>query len=181
MSLCAQNLLMPFHLTQGRTWKVYTGPSIILLTSLSSLLNIPTVFPMFLFYFSFAWHLLTTNIIYFFILSFPTGKMYVSQGLDFFKRYFIYLFLEREEGRKKGKQISVWLDTLICCLSNAPNWGPGPQPRHVPRLGAEPVMFRFTGQYPIHWATPARSGDWIFIFSFLIDIFSIAKHIVSIQ
>ena len=25
------------------------------------------------------------------------------------------------------------------CLSSAPYWGPGPQPRHVPRLGVEPA------------------------------------------
>ena len=41
---------------------------------------------------------------------------------------FIYLFLERGEGRKKKRKrdISVWLP-LKC-----PHWGPGPQPRHVP-------------------------------------------------
>ena len=42
------------------------------------------------------------------------------------------------------------------CLSHAPNWGPGPQPRHVPRPGIEPMTFWFTGWHSIHWATLAR-------------------------
>ena len=49
--------------------------------------------------------------------------------LFFFFKDFIYLFLEGKEGRKRGRE------TLISCLSHAPNWGPGPQPRHVPWLG----------------------------------------------
>ena len=45
----------------------------------------------------------------------------------FFKDLFIYLFLERAEGWKKERE------TLICCLLQAPNQGPGLQPRHVPK------------------------------------------------
>ena len=41
---------------------------------------------------------------------------------------FIYLFLERGEGReKRGRETSAYV-----CLSCAPNWEPGPQPRHMP-------------------------------------------------
>ena len=41
-----------------------------------------------------------------------------------FKKYFIYLFLERGEERR---------ETSMCgCLSGTPHWGPGLQPRHVP-------------------------------------------------
>ena len=42
------------------------------------------------------------------------------------------------------------------CLSHAPYWGPGPQPRYVPGLGLEPAILWFTGLHSISWATPAR-------------------------
>ena len=41
------------------------------------------------------------------------------------KTLFIYLFAERREGRERN--INVFLP-----LKCAPNWGSGPQPRHVP-------------------------------------------------
>ena len=43
------------------------------------------------------------------------------------------------------------------CLSHAPNWGPGLQPRHVPWLGIEPATPCFAGWHSIHWATPTRT------------------------
>ena len=44
----------------------------------------------------------------------------------FFLKNFIYLFLERGEGRETRRE------TLMCgCLSSTPYWGPGLQPRHV--------------------------------------------------
>ena len=48
-----------------------------------------------------------------------------------------------------------------------PNWGPGPQPRHVPWLGIELAPLWFAGQHPsyttcTHWATPARVKVYIF-------------------
>ena len=47
----------------------------------------------------------------------------------FFKKYFIYLFLEHGEGREKERE----RETTMCgCLLRAPHWGPGLQPRHVP-------------------------------------------------
>ena len=49
-------------------------------------------------------------------------------------------------------------DTSFGCLSHAPSWRPGLQPRHVPRLGIEPATFWFSGRHSIHWATPARAG-----------------------
>ena len=65
--------------------------------------------------------------------------MKTNQG--FFKD-FIYLFLERGEGREKERErnINVWLP-LTC----PHNWGPCPQPRHVPQLGIEPATLWFTG------------------------------------
>ena len=58
-----------------------------------------------------------------------------------------------------AKEIRMaWLTTSICGgLSHAPYWGPGPQPRHVPWLGTEPVPLWFAGQHSIHWAAPARA------------------------
>ena len=44
-----------------------------------------------------------------------------------FKKDFIYLFLERGGRREEEREIST-----CGCLSHAPYWGPGPQPRHVP-------------------------------------------------
>ena len=51
----------------------------------------------------------------------------------------MYLFLEREGkgGRRRGDKHVCVRETLVCCLLNTPNWGPGPQPRHVPGLGIE--------------------------------------------
>ena len=38
------------------------------------------------------------------------------------------------------------------CLSRAPYWGSGSQPRHVPWLGIEPATLWFAGPRSIHWA-----------------------------
>ena len=57
---------------------------------------------------------------------------------SFFKRF--YLLLERGRERERGRE------TAMCgCLSGAPYWGPGPQTRHMPWLGIEPVTLWFTG------------------------------------
>ena len=46
----------------------------------------------------------------------------------FLKKYFVYLFLERGKGgRKRGRETS-----MCGCLSLAPCWGSGLQPRNVP-------------------------------------------------
>ena len=44
-----------------------------------------------------------------------------------FLKDFIYLLLEREEGKEKERETS-----MCGCLSHAPYWGLGLQPRHVP-------------------------------------------------
>ena len=41
--------------------------------------------------------------------------------------HFIYLLLERKEGREKERERNIDQLPLL-----RPNWGPGPQPRHVP-------------------------------------------------
>ena len=42
----------------------------------------------------------------------------------YFFKDFIYLFLERGDGKEKGP-------SMCGCLSHTPYWGPGLQPRHV--------------------------------------------------
>ena len=45
----------------------------------------------------------------------------------FFKRLYLFIF------RQKGKEGERGKETSMCgCLSHAPSWGSGPQPRHVP-------------------------------------------------
>ena len=52
--------------------------------------------------------------------------------LFFFFKDCIYLFLERRrEVEREGEKHRCVRETLIGCLSFAPTWGPGPQPRHV--------------------------------------------------
>ena len=46
-----------------------------------------------------------------------------------FKKDFIYLFLDRGEGREKEMERKK---SMRGCLLCAPHWGPGLQPRHVP-------------------------------------------------
>ena len=72
---------------------------------------------------------------------------------SFFKEVFI-LVLERGEGKER--------ETSMCGYQ-----GPGSQPRHVPRLGIEPVTLGFAGPCSIH--EPHQLGllcsfqllDWI--------------------
>ena len=70
----------------------------------------------------------------------------------FFKILSIYSLRERKGRRKKEGETS-----MCGCLSRAPHWGPGPQPRHVPWLGIQTATLWFTGPCSIHWATPARA------------------------
>ena len=63
-----------------------------------------------------------------------------------FFRDFIYLFVERGEGREKERERNI-----ICgCLLHAPYWGPGLQPRHVPYLGIKLAILWFAGWHSIH-------------------------------
>ena len=63
------------------------------------------------------------------------------------------------------------------CLSFAPYWGPGPQPRHVPWLGIEPVTLWFPGQHSIYWATPARA-KCLTVFSLYLDLWFILSFYI---
>ena len=67
------------------------------------------------------------------------------------------LFIFREgEGKERGRETSMY-----GCLSHAPSWAPGLQPRHVPWLGMETVTLWYTDWCSIHWATPARAVNVI--------------------
>ena len=53
-----------------------------------------------------------------------------------FLKIFKLIFREGKGGRKRGRETS-----MCGYLSSGPYWGPGPQPRHVPWLGIEPLPF----------------------------------------
>ena len=58
-------------------------------------------------------------------------KFFIHPLLIFLK----ILFTFREKGRKgesEGEKHQCARDTSTGCLSHAPKWGPGLQPRHVP-------------------------------------------------
>ena len=99
----------------------------------------------------------------------------VKSNLKGFFNILFIIYFERREGRKR--EIS-----MCGCLSHAPHWGPGPQPRHVPWLGTELVTLWFTGRRSIHWATPARADLKIFMTLYLLPaltLFKISSYFVS--
>ena len=75
------------------------------------------------------------------------NKKYFPHTLFFWMFYF-FIFRERKGERKRER--------MCGCLSLAPYWGPGLQPRHVPWPGIEPVTLWFTVRCSVQWATPAR-------------------------
>ena len=85
----------------------------------------------------------------FFTYTSPTTTTKVTLSLTF-KNLFIYLFLERREGRKTGRETSM-CERYIGWLP------PGPQPRHVPWLRIKLMTFWFSGPHSTHWATLARA------------------------
>ena len=56
---------------------------------------------------------------------------------SFFLFLRFYFFREGKGGRKRGRETSK-----CGCLSHAPYWGPGPQPKHMPWLGTDPLIRR---------------------------------------
>ena len=72
-------------------------------------------------------------------------KGLMSTFLLLFKILFIYFQREGKGGRKRGRETS-----LCRCLSHAPYWGPGLQPRPVPCLRIELSTFWCTGQHSDH-------------------------------
>ena len=78
---------------------------------------------------------------------------------NIFFKDFIYLFLERGQGREKARKrnIDVWEQHWSVASCTRPDQGPHPQPRQVlwPEMG--PATFHFVGQGPTNWATPVRA------------------------
>ena len=70
----------------------------------------------------------------------------------FILRFYLFIFREGKGRRKRGRETSV-----CGSFSLTPHWGPGPQSRHVLRLGIEPAILWFRGQHSVHWAIPARA------------------------
>ena len=54
------------------------------------------------------------------------------QFIGFLKIFYLFIFREGKGGRKRRRETS-----MSGCLSSAPYWVPGPQPRHVPWLGIQ--------------------------------------------
>ena len=71
------------------------------------------------------------------------------------KKKIFYLLLERVEGKEKERETSK-----CGCLSCAPYWGPGPQPRHVPWPEIEPLTVWFAGWHSVCWATTIQYCMW---------------------
>ena len=46
-----------------------------------------------------------------------------------FLKDFIYLFLERGEGKEKERETNI---NVFGCILRTPYWRPGPHPKHVP-------------------------------------------------
>ena len=60
------------------------------------------------------------------------GNPWITSISFFFFFLRFYLFIQR---RRQGEKETSWFG----CLSHAPYWGPGLQPRHVPWLGIKPA------------------------------------------
>ena len=91
--------------------------------------------------------------------------LYQGWGLYYlFFKDFIYLFVERREGREKERErnTDTW-ETHRLVAAHMPSTGaPGTQSRHVPWLGFESATFWFTVQCSISWAPPARVISFYF-------------------
>ena len=92
-------------------------------------------------------HLHTTHI----LLSYSASHPGILGHLNDFFNFFFW----RGGGKKRERNINVWL------LLVPPQLGPGPQPGRVPWPGIEPATLGFTDLRSIHWATPARA-KWFF-------------------
>ena len=63
----------------------------------------------------------------------------------------LYLFLERGTGgEKRERNISAVEKHQLGASPTPPKWGPGPQPRHVPRQGIELATLQLAGWHPVH-------------------------------
>ena len=74
------------------------------------------------------------------------GKGQGNPCTFFFLRFHLFTCKRRgREGEREGEKHQYVRDISIGCLLHTPNWGPGPQSRHVPQLGIKSATFRFEG------------------------------------
>ena len=94
--------------------------------------------------------------------------LWKSLQIHFFFRFYLFVFRERGgKGEREEEKLQREKETLIflfhLCMQSlvdscmCPNQGLNPQPLHVPWMGIEPATFRFVGQCPTNWSTPARA------------------------
>ena len=71
------------------------------------------------------------------IIAYLTNAIYDLQDThqqsleSFFKRFYLF-FREGKWGRRGGRKIDMREKHQLVVPHTHPNWGPGPQPRHVP-------------------------------------------------
>ena len=80
----------------------------------------------------------------------PARTLKSIASLRFFKKFFIYLFLERGKGREEERERNVDVSEKHCLVASCTHHiqGPNLQPRHVLWLGIELVTFCFCRMMP---------------------------------
>ena len=95
-----------------------------------------------------------------FLLELISLSWILSSYFPFVKNIlFIFLkilFIFREKGREGERETS-----MCGCLSHAPYWGPGLQPRHVPCLGIKPATL-YLAQAHTQFTEPHQPGLFIY-------------------
>ena len=96
-------------------------------------------------------------------ISFWVTPLAFSISLTFFLRFYLFIFRERgREGEREGEKHWCARETLIGCLLHTSNWRSGPQLRHVPWLGIEPVTF--ASQSGAQSTEPHQPGLFLWLF-----------------
>ena len=86
---------------------------------------------------------------------------WMGMSTKYFLKELFSIFREREREEERGREKQQCArESSIGCLLPTSKSGPGPQPRHVPRLGIKPAAFQFIVQCSTHWATPARDRNY---------------------
>ena len=107
-TLLFQNISQPEGVPHSRSYLQFLSPSWVCLEHLGL-------------------HSDVSKALYEFLCAFSSLGAETCSGFFFFKILFTHFYREGKRERKRGREIS-----MCGCLSSAPHWGPGPQPRHVP-------------------------------------------------
>ena len=92
--------------------------------------------------------------------------------MSFFKRLYLFNLERGGGGGRETLMCKRYIDMLPFACPQLEIW---PTTQAVPWLGIEPVIFRGTGQYSIHWAT--QPGPEILLFYIAIQL--IQHHLVK--